>query len=449
MGLRSYTPILVLISGVACSSDPAQIPAKDSAMADRGIPDLLRKDLQARDGPGADQALPDRALPDQALLDQALPDQALPDKGLPDKALPDMALHDLPPPDVWTCGNNVIEGTEECEGVAPLGTTCVTLGFKRGTLKCDKTKCRLDKSGCTNKVWPLGIHGALRVGKKHGKTNVLLYPGETWDLSELIIESDGVVEIAPGPGWVIIGVNGNVRIDGKLVGKKSTGIGTITANLPDAAGTKGLGPQISHTVVQAAGGKGGWTNGGKGAFGNGGGGGRFNHAPTKATLSAAGGGAMAECWSGKYVLGGKGATTHGAPGGSGAVCTAYGGWNGGSCGGGGFRGYHGGLIHFQVRGAFDGKGTIDLEGSPGGKGGNGGAGKWAGGHGGGGGGGGAGGRLAVKLTGTMVMFPTQIKLSAGAGGAAGAGGSGGTSGKPGAAGAKGAAGSFSKITWVE
>ena len=45
------------------------------------------------------------------------------------------------------CGNNIIEGTEQCDGTNLNGKTCASLGYIGGTLKC--TNCFFDTSGCT------------------------------------------------------------------------------------------------------------------------------------------------------------------------------------------------------------------------------------------------------------------------------------------------------------
>ena len=46
-----------------------------------------------------------------------------------------------------TCGNGNLEGSEECDGAASLGDTCISLGFDDGTLGCNDD-CTYDTSGC-------------------------------------------------------------------------------------------------------------------------------------------------------------------------------------------------------------------------------------------------------------------------------------------------------------
>ncbi len=48
---------------------------------------------------------------------------------------------------VGICGNNLIEGSEDCEGVDLGGATCRNIGFESGDLSCD-ISCRFDISMC-------------------------------------------------------------------------------------------------------------------------------------------------------------------------------------------------------------------------------------------------------------------------------------------------------------
>ncbi len=56
------------------------------------------------------------------------------------------------------CGNNLKEGTEECDGTDLFGETCQSQGFTSGTLSCTGS-CTLDTSGCTAVINdPIGNH---------------------------------------------------------------------------------------------------------------------------------------------------------------------------------------------------------------------------------------------------------------------------------------------------
>lgn len=49
------------------------------------------------------------------------------------------------------CGNEIKEGTEQCDGPDVGGQTCATLGFDMGVLACAAT-CQFDTAGCSNMV---------------------------------------------------------------------------------------------------------------------------------------------------------------------------------------------------------------------------------------------------------------------------------------------------------
>ena len=49
------------------------------------------------------------------------------------------------------CGNNIVEGTEFCDGTDLDGKTCVHVGYKEGTLKCGNY-CYFDVSECGYKL---------------------------------------------------------------------------------------------------------------------------------------------------------------------------------------------------------------------------------------------------------------------------------------------------------
>jgi len=302
------------------------------------------------------------------------------------------------------------------------------------------------------KNWPFGKDGPLKIGTAYGKQKVTLWPGDLKDYSEIVIDSDGVLEVVPGSGWVIIGVNGNVTINGQVRARRQSATGLIAGNLPDANGNPGKGAAISHTIVQKLGGNGGKCAApsspaaGKAAYGNGGGGSSYKLAGKTATKSQGGDGAAADT----PCTGGVGSTGQGIPGQpGGTICDTGGG------GGGGFRGYHGNLLYFVVRGDVSGTGAIDArgdDGSAGGKGGDGCTGTSTackGGGGGGGGAGGSGGVVNIKYTGNLKIIPNQVKVDQGKGGKEGANGIAHYAGSPGIKGQDGAPGAYNQYKWIE
>ncbi|MDP2908248.1 MAG: hypothetical protein Q8N77_00405, partial [Nanoarchaeota archaeon] len=54
------------------------------------------------------------------------------------------------------CGNNIVDGGEECDGINLNDKTCITQGYSRGTLTC-RANCSFDTSGCiTDQPTPSG-----------------------------------------------------------------------------------------------------------------------------------------------------------------------------------------------------------------------------------------------------------------------------------------------------
>ncbi len=48
----------------------------------------------------------------------------------------------------FNCGNNTIEGPEECDGSSPGSGTCLTESFDGGSIACNNSTCAYDTSGC-------------------------------------------------------------------------------------------------------------------------------------------------------------------------------------------------------------------------------------------------------------------------------------------------------------
>src|SRR3989344_2556698 len=50
---------------------------------------------------------------------------------------------------VQVCGDNLVHGTEQCDGNNTNGSTCISLGYDGGTLAC-KSNCSYNTSACTS-----------------------------------------------------------------------------------------------------------------------------------------------------------------------------------------------------------------------------------------------------------------------------------------------------------
>lgn len=56
-----------------------------------------------------------------------------------------------------SCGNNVIEGIEVCDGSDTGENTCISLGYEGGTLGCLADCSGLDTTACTGEAGPFGF----------------------------------------------------------------------------------------------------------------------------------------------------------------------------------------------------------------------------------------------------------------------------------------------------
>ena len=291
--------------------------------------------------------------------------------------------------------------------------------------------------------WPTGTDGDLVIAS--GST-VTLSPGTLKNYRNLTVQSGGVLEISDGGSWTMIGVSGNLIVDGTIRSINSTHTGgTFNATAPNKLGVLS-GESLSFSCSQNSGGNGGNSRqrgygGGGTSSGNGGGG---------AGDDGGGGGAS-------LTRGGDGGPTSG---GAGSFGFGDPGDNAGSRGGGGggFRGRHGGAIYLKVKGNISGSGSVNVNGSNGTAGGSGsgynenytyqcnphdvctqsdgkgtclagetqydtctGTYNWGGG-GGGGGAGGSGGSIVIRSR--QQLEGVQFYYGAGAGGGGGSGGNG-------------------------
>ncbi len=76
------------------------------------------------------------------------------------------------------CGNNIIEGTEVCDGTALAGKTCADFGYSGGTLGCLANCFNYDTSSCTSDIVELSSCQTLsQAGKTYKLVNNITIPG--------------------------------------------------------------------------------------------------------------------------------------------------------------------------------------------------------------------------------------------------------------------------------
>ena len=286
------------------------------------------------------------------------------------------------------------------------GSSCQLAGFSEGDLDC-RSNGLLNFTVCS--AWPDGLDGDLVVGA--GETFEWI-PGTTYDYNSINVAAGGTIAIAEGSSdWVIVGVSGNVVLNGQIIGRTGAHAGGVfTTALVDNAGGMTVTPGISASQPQQQGGNcSGFNSSTTSMAGNGAGGG------DDASTNAAGPNSTGNCAEGAMAA----ATSYGEDGADGPDCVVADDEVAGF-GGGGFRGMHGQNLYLQADGAILGSGSINLSGQPGGAGGDGGDG-YNGGNGGGGGAGGNGGHLFIAARGG-VSSGISIAAQAGAGGLGGSGG---------------------------
>lgn len=59
---------------------------------------------------------------------------------------------------IGICGNGIVEGGEDCDGLELQGRTCASFGYSGGTIACD-IACEIDVSECTG-VTPTPLPGS-------------------------------------------------------------------------------------------------------------------------------------------------------------------------------------------------------------------------------------------------------------------------------------------------
>ncbi len=134
------------------------------------------------------------------------------DGACPDLCLPDCSCGFIP----TTCGNDIIDGNDDCDGLDLGGETCQGLGFGGGLLACS-AGCGLDVSGCS----PLALGSFSATGQ-----------ATCWDSSGTVIPCagtghDGEIQAGAAHAYVDNGDGTITDLNTGLMWEKKSDDGSI------------------------------------------------------------------------------------------------------------------------------------------------------------------------------------------------------------------------------
>jgi hypothetical protein len=93
---------------------------------------------------------------------------------------------------ISTCGNNIKEPAEECDGIDLFGATCISLGYSSGTLACNPN-CTYNTSNCITAPPPSGGGGGGSVPLPEAQ---VVFSGRAYPLSRVVILKDGQITVS-------------------------------------------------------------------------------------------------------------------------------------------------------------------------------------------------------------------------------------------------------------
>jgi hypothetical protein len=136
---------------------------------------------------------------------------------------------------VSVCGNNIREGSEQCDGSDLGGQTCTSLGYSGGTLSCNPD-CTFNTSGC----WTGGGGGGGGgVYVSPPTETIVVLQGKAYPLAKITILKDGeVAQITSAD------INANFKTEIKNI---SAGIWNFSLWAEDNKGRRSI--TISFTVT--------------------------------------------------------------------------------------------------------------------------------------------------------------------------------------------------------
>lgn len=141
------------------------------------------------------------------------------------------------------CGNDEVEGSEQCDGTALAGEDCISQGYDGGTLAC-KTDCSgFDTSSCTTDTGNGGNGGGGGGGGWAAPTTKVVLQGLVYPGAELTILKDGQV----ATGSILADSQGNFKVTLTIL---TAGTYTFGIWAEDKQGRRSITFSFTVTVTQ-------------------------------------------------------------------------------------------------------------------------------------------------------------------------------------------------------
>jgi hypothetical protein len=139
---------------------------------------------------------------------------------------------------VSVCGNNIREGSEQCDGKDLGGQTCTSLGYSGGTLSCNPD-CTFNTSGC----WTGGGGGGGGgVYVSPPTETIVVLQGKAYPLAKITILKDGeVAQITSAD------INANFKTEIKNI---SAGVWNFSFWAEDSKGRRSITISFSVTILE-------------------------------------------------------------------------------------------------------------------------------------------------------------------------------------------------------
>ncbi|MEK6945601.1 MAG: cohesin domain-containing protein [Nanoarchaeota archaeon] len=127
----------------------------------------------------------------------------------------------------FVCGNNVVEGTEQCDGTNLSSQTCITQGYTGGTLSCTSS-CTFNVTACTTGSSSSGSSGGGGGGGSGGSVVVKSNSTNQTQVDNNIIENNPGNNIQSGGNKEVTGISdtggnketkGFLALTGNIIGR--------------------------------------------------------------------------------------------------------------------------------------------------------------------------------------------------------------------------------------